>query len=103
MRILPDPLSFEWDKGNIDKNLTKHGVSNREAEEAFKNKPVFLFEDLKHSQKEKRYGLFGQTDKGRLLSIVFTIRNNKVRIISTRDISKNERMVYEELKKNTKI
>lgn len=103
MRILPEPIKFEWDEGNIDKNLTRHGVTHKEAEEVFDNEPKFIFEDEKHSYKEIRYGLFGQSDKGRKLSIVFTIRNDKLRIITARDMSKRERRDYEEIKKNTSI
>lgn len=98
MRILPEPVSFEWDKGNIDKNLKKHGVTFKEAEEVFKDELKFIFEDEKHStDREKRYGLFGRTNKSKLLSIVFTIRKDKVRIITARNISKKERRAYFEL------
>ena len=99
MRILPEPLSFEWDKGNLGKNL-KHKVSDKEAEEAFINGPSFIFKDEGHSQVESRYGLFGRTSGSRLLSIVFTIRRDKIRIITARDTSKKERKAYEEKIKN---
>ena len=104
MIILPKPVAFEWDKGNIDKNLIKHNITNKESEEVFDNEPKFIFEDPKHSQKEERYGLFGYTNLGRKLSIAFTIRGNKVRIITARDMSKRERRAYEKQVKNyTKI
>ena len=96
MQILPDILEFFWDKGNIDKNLRKHNVSNKEAEEALKNDRAFIFRDEKHSQAEERFGLFGTTDQGKLLSIVFTVRKKKVRIITARNMSRKERRVYEE-------
>lgn len=104
MKILPDPVSFVWNKGNIDKNLDKHGVTNREAEEIFENKPVFIFKDVKHSLAEQRYMIWGITDKGRKLSVFFTIRNDLVRIISARDMHRKERRAYEEkIQTNTKI
>lgn len=53
MKILPKPLKFEWDKGNIDKNLVKHNVTDREAEEIFDNEPKFIFEDERHSLLER--------------------------------------------------
>ncbi|MBA2124487.1 hypothetical protein B9J78_06125 [bacterium Unc6] len=96
MKIVPEPIFFEWDKGNIDKNLIKHKVTNRETEEVFKNDPKFIFGDEKHSQKEKRYGLYGKTKTERLLFVVFTITKDKVRVISARNMSKKERRVYEE-------
>ncbi len=101
MKILPEPLVFEWDKGNTDKNLIKHKVTNREAEEVFDSEPLILLEDAKHSSKEKRFQVLGKTNEERLLSIIFTIRK-KVRIISARDMNKKERRGYEkEVKTNT--
>lgn len=101
MRILPKPIAFEWDKGNVDKNLDKHNVSNKEAEEAFENQQHFLIEDEKHStESEKRHMLWGLTDNQRKLTIIFTIRNNQVRIISVRDMNLKERRQYEEIKNN---
>lgn len=94
MKILPEPLCFEWDKGNINKNLIKHKVANQEAEEVFDNKPNFIIEDKKHSLKESRYLIWGLTDKGRKLAVIFTIRKDKIRIISARVTNKKERKAY---------
>lgn len=99
MKPLPSPIAFEWDKGNIDKNLSKHKVENREAEEVFSNRPLKTFRDIKHSQKEVRFIALGITNKKRRLFINFTIRirdgNQRIRIISARDQSKKERRLYE--------
>lgn len=101
---LADPISFEWDKGNIDKNLKKHKVANKESEEIFLNEPRFTIEDEKHSLTEKRYLIWGKTDKGRRLAAIYTIRNKKVRIISARDMNKKEKEAYEEkIQINSKI
>ncbi|HUB93807.1 MAG TPA: hypothetical protein VMB52_04865 [Verrucomicrobiae bacterium] len=40
MRILPDPLAFQWDFGNIDKNIKKHNVTVQETEELFVSEPL---------------------------------------------------------------
>lgn len=85
---------FEWDAGNIDKNREKHGVSNSECEEVFFNWPLLVVEDAKHSHTEQRYYALGQTNGGRRLFIVFTIRMKKIRVISVRDMSRRERDVY---------
>lgn len=58
MKILPEPLEFEWDKGNQDKNFRKHKVTNKESEEAFENAEKFLHKDEKHSTLEQRYMLW---------------------------------------------
>ncbi len=95
MTVLPDPLSFEWDKGNSDKNLKKHNVTNQEAEEVFSNEPLIVLEDARHSKQETRFQALGVTSKRRKLFLSLTIRKNKVRIISLRDMNKKEEMLYE--------
>ena len=100
MRILSGPIFFEWDKGNIGKNLTKHGVLDKETEEVFVNSPKFILEDIKHSSTEKRYMVWGRTNGGKFLTEIFTIRQNKIRIISARYMSRKERKRYEEKIKN---
>ena len=85
---------FEWDEGNIDKNWINHQVSNSECEEIFFNLPLLLSDDEKHSQYEKRYYVLGQTNARRWLFIVFTIRENKIRVISARDVNRKEERIY---------
>lgn len=91
---LPAPLSFEWDKGNIEKNWERHGVHFREAEEVFLGKSLKIFPDPKHSQKEERFVAFGESSQKRNLTVFFTIRNERVRVISARDQSRKERLEY---------
>ena len=93
--ILFNTTGFDWDRGNKDKNFIKHNVASREAEEVFFNKPRFIAEDKKHSKKEKRYMVWGITNKKRKLIAIFTIRKNKTRIISARDMNRKERSFYE--------
>ncbi len=93
---IPSPIEFEWDEGN-QKKTTNHKVSNEEAEEPFFDIAKKLFEDKKHSgDQEVRYVLLGQTKSQRLLYIVFTIRNDKIRVITARDINRKEVPLYEE-------
>lgn len=103
MKILPEPILFEWDKGNIEKIANKHKLNIKIIEEVFKNEPIYFFEDEKHSQTEKRHGVFGLTNNGKILSIVFTIRKDKIRVITARSISKKERRAYAKIKADTKI
>lgn len=96
MRVIPEPVEFIWDKGNIDKNVVKHEVTNEEAEEVFEDSKRKIFKDKLHSSGEERFRVVGKTAEGRLLFIVFTIRRKKVRIISARDINRKEVDLYEE-------
>lgn len=100
---IPEPINFEWDEGNWDKNL-KHKVYANEAEEIFFNEPIVLLPDKKHSTSEEaRFHALGKTNKGRKLLIVFTIKEDKIRIISARDMDNKERLRYAQTKakKNT--
>lgn len=92
-------IGFDWDKGNIGKSYPKHGIKNNEAEEVFFGFNLVLV-DEEHSIKEKRFWLLGETDAGKVLFIVFTLRDNKIRIISARIASKKERNKYYQEKKN---
>jgi len=96
MRILKGPLEFQWDKGNIGKSFKKHKVNDKEAEETFFNNKHKSFKDRLHSKGEERLRIVGKTKEGRLLFIAFTIRNDRIRIISARDINKKEVKLYEE-------
>ncbi|HET6402425.1 MAG TPA: BrnT family toxin [Candidatus Kapabacteria bacterium] len=85
---------FEWDAGNIDKNWFGHGVTDAESEEPFGNLPLMLRDDPKHSQIEDRYIALGKTDVNKLLTVVFTIRGDKIRSISARPMSVMDRRDY---------
>jgi uncharacterized DUF497 family protein len=87
---------FQWDKYNIQKNWEKHKVTPVESEQAFFNKPLIITKDLDHSQEEERFYALGKTDQGRRLFIVFTLRKKLIRVISSRDMSKKERKIYED-------
>ena len=86
---------FQWDEGNSNKNWRRHKVTDAECEQVYFNVPLVAAGDAKHSKVETRYYLLGQTDTGRLLSVVFTIRNKLIRVISARDMSQKERRVYQ--------
>ena len=86
---------FDWDDGNIYKNEKKHGIKWQVIEEIFFNAPLYLLQDIKHSQGECRCFALGKTDEGLQLFVVFTLRTNKVRVISARLMNKKERSYYE--------
>jgi len=98
--LINQVVFFEWDNGNINKNWQKHKVKPSECEDVFFNEPIIEY-DRQHSQKEERYFAYGKTMTDRLLFIVFTIRRDKIRVISARDMERKERSDYHE--KNTQI
>ena len=98
---IPEPIKFEWDSGNINKNKIKHNVDYTDIEQVFSNEELYFYPDEKHSSnKETRYIAYGHADNGRNLIICFTLRNNSIRVISARDMDKKERLLYEEFKRD---
>jgi len=90
-----EPKQFQWDHGNERKSSDKHNVSQVEVEQVFFNQPLLLLEDKAHSQREMRFHALGRTDNNRKLHTTFTIRDNKIRVISARPMHKKERKSYE--------
>ena len=92
--LFSSPLNFDWDSGNDMKNQQSHGVRCIEAEQVFSVARFRVQEDVAHSQSEPRYVAYGRTAGDRLLTVCFTIRNRKIRVISARDMSRKERRFY---------
>jgi uncharacterized DUF497 family protein len=91
---LAEATGFQWDDGNATKNWAKHEVTQAECEQVFFNTPLVLATDPEHSGAEPRFFALGQTDAGRLLLEVFTLRGSLIRVISARPMSRREREVY---------
>ncbi len=94
-------VGFQWDTANIHKNWLKHKVTPAECEQIFFNQPLVITDDVKHSTHESRHYALGHTDTDRLLVVVFTVRGKLIRVISTRDMHRNERSVYGAYEKDT--
>jgi uncharacterized DUF497 family protein len=98
---LENCLGFDWDDANTHKNRERHRVAPEEAEDAFFREPFVLRSDLRHSKREKRYYALGQTAAGRRLFVFFTVRRKLIRVISARDMNRNESDTYERYEKET--
>ena len=85
---------FQWDEGNATKNWEKHDVSQVECEQLFFNRPLIIKHDKAHSREEIRYYALGKTDGARLLFLVFTIRDQRIRVISARNMGPKEQKRY---------
>ena len=96
MRIFDEVVGFEWNDGNRDKNLVKHGVSSGECEEVFLDSYKVVRKDSKHSSTEKRHVVIGKINQGRILFVSFTVRRDRIRVISARDVNKKERKYYDQ-------
>lgn len=89
-------MDFEWDLRKAAENLERHGVSFEDAASVFGDPLAITFDDPGHSFGERRWLTFGNTADGRLLVITHTVRRKRVRLISARPATRNERRIYEE-------
>ena len=72
--------TFEWDTKKEEVNKEKHGVSFKQAQLAFADPKRVIAKDLEHSKIESRYYCFGKVNEG-IITVRFTHRENKIRII----------------------
>ncbi len=93
-------FEFEWDSGNSSKSLVKHGVNTDEVESVFTLRMALpLGRQVSPEVDEERLCVVGPSSEGRMISIVFTLRDGKVRPISSRAANRKERTLYEEVRK----
>ncbi len=90
----PHIEGFDWDRANVQKNWRRHRVAFYECEELFLQEPLIVVPDPQHSGHEPRYFGYGRTFQGRWLTVVFTTRGNRFRVISARAMSRKERRAY---------
>jgi len=93
-------ISFEWDENKNIFNQRKHGISFAEAKTVFFDENARLIHDPDHSDTEDRFALMGLTTNFRLIVVIHTYRKNdeKIRIISARKATKNEKNYYQRKK-----
>ena len=85
--------TFEWDDDKAVSNLRKHGVSFEAAKLAFDDRFHVEWPDTSEAYGEGRFVLIGLV-AGRLLYVVYTEREDRIRIISARQASKHEQQEY---------
>jgi len=88
-------LDFEWHPFKAAANLKKHRISFDEAKTLFGDKKHKVIPDREHSYDEERFLAVGLSDKGRLLTLCFTERGTRLRLISARLAEPWERREYE--------
>ena len=94
MQLLSACTGFQQDEGNAQVNWLKRGVSQGQCEELLFRSPLLGQADQTHSRSEARYYALGQTEAARGPFGVFVIREDLIRIISARDLSRDERKEY---------
>lgn len=88
-------MQFEWNPEKAELNFRKHGVTFDEAATVWDDYFNIDLFDHEHSAEENRFPMVGESADGRLLIISYTERENRVRIISARELTPRERRDYE--------
>jgi uncharacterized protein len=82
---------FEWDEGNVVHVTLGHGIEPEEAEEVFAVSPVY------RKTKRGHYSAFGPTRAGRLLVLVFEMKEKGLaRVITGWDMDSAERRYFQQ-------
>jgi uncharacterized protein len=89
-------MKFDWNPTKAKTNLTNHQVSFQEAATVFDDPLSVTFSDPAHSIDEERLIIIGQSKSGRLLFVSHTDRDNYTRIISAREVTRQEKRIYQE-------
>jgi uncharacterized protein len=85
---------FEWDDSKAASNLKKHNISFEQARCVFDDRSVSMTDDTASSLDEDRYLAIGRFD-GRLLSVSYTLRADRTRILSARQANTREQHDYD--------
>ncbi len=89
-------MKFEWDDNKARVNATKHEVSFKEASTVWTDPFALIAPDANHSLEESREWIIGTSHRQRVLVVIYTVRDESIRIISARKATPNERRLYEE-------
>ena len=89
-------MNFEWNPRKADVNSRKHRVSFVEAATVFGDDLAITVPDPDHSIGEDRYITIGWSNRHRLLMVAHADRENRIRIISARELTRREQKAYEE-------
>lgn len=90
-------MEFEYDPLKASENARKHGVTFEEAMTAFADPRSITIDDPLHSgPREERYVLIGRSLRLRVLVVVHTDREDRIRIISARKANAHEKKTYDQ-------
>ena len=87
-------LVFEWDEGKAESNTEKHGVPFEDAATVFMDGSAKTYYDQDHSDDEDRYFTIGFARSGRLLTVWYTERADRLRLIGARRATSLEHKRY---------
>jgi hypothetical protein len=89
-------MEFIWDEAKAKRNLEKHGITFAEVTQVFSDPLALTFDDVAHSVDEQRWITFGTINGKRYVVVCHTEADLVIRIISAREMTKSERVLYEQ-------
>lgn len=87
-------MAYQWDKDKAAANLRKHGIDFADAVSVFSDDLAITTPDERFD--EERFITIGLDALGRVLVVAYTWRGQKIRLISARSATRQERRQYEE-------
>ncbi|WP_045233562.1 BrnT family toxin [Deinococcus pimensis] len=87
-------MRFDWDHHNVG-HIAAHKVEPEEAEEAATDPAGLPFEAHRGPKGQRRFGILGATEFGRVLVVILEPRGERVRVCTARPATKSERTLYE--------
>ncbi|MEH1945541.1 MAG: BrnT family toxin [Nostoc sp.] len=87
-------MAYQWDRDKAAANLRKHGVDFADAVTVFSDDLAITITDERFD--EERFITIGIDAFNRVLVVVYTWRNDEIRLISARQATRYEQKQYEE-------
>lgn len=87
-------MVYQWDRNKATSNLRKHGIDFADAVSVFSDDLAITITDERFE--EERFVTVGMDAFGRILVVVYTLREDQIRLISARPATRRERRQYEE-------
>lgn len=82
---------FDWDENNLRK-IRAHRIKRGDVEYALSNSPILIYEQ--NVAGELRFVYYGETDRGRLLAVVFTERDGLIRVVTAYELDAGQKKDY---------
>lgn len=87
-------MAYQWNRDKAAANLRKHGIDFADAVSVFSDDLAITIPDERFD--EERLVTIGVDVFGRVLVVVYTMRDGEIRLISARKATRQERQQYEE-------
>ncbi len=87
-------MAYQWNRDKAAANLRKHGIDFADAVSVFSDDLAVTIPDERFD--EERFVTIGLDAFGRVLVVVYTLRDEEIRVISARKATRQERRQYEE-------